>query len=1806
MLRYTAKWYPSRPMERAELDQLARRLVENPHDEDALGRAHQIGEADPKAYATFLERVGTDSADPAHAAYWLAQAGNVWITTLGDAHRGARTLMMSIDRDPTAPEAADRLAELYREKGDAKALVALLDRRAKALSPLAVEDGQVRDVLAGMHEELGQLWSSPPLEQPRKAIENYRKAFELDPSSAFAIFHLRELYKQTEDWENAIPLFAAELTLEQDPARRLGLFRDEATTRRLAGDLRGVTRALEEARAIDDSDPALQQEFASSVLDRVHANEPVSADERREAVDLLLELAEAFEGEHGFAYAGAALELAPGNDRGFEVYVHRARAIGNTADLSKRAAAYLGANPHGSMVDVARGVTANGHVADAFEDLSNVAESTADGNEPVASNFGGGRAPGSKSPNGLLPTFASDSLDAAQMLARQGKKAEAFAKYKEVLDSDPANEEALVGAEDYLRSQRDYAQLRNVLLASVRATAGVPQHIESRKERLREIAGLCEGNLRDIDGAVSAWRQLLSLDRTDETAASALKRLLERSQRWDDLATLLEQEATIEQDVDTKVQLEKRLAKLQEEKRKDFVAAGEAYARIARLSPHGDQAVSTASQLFEKGERLDLAADVIDELASRIDDPVVRGHQMERLGGLRERLGDTLAAGEAFAQAAETLRNAKLWEDAERLFLASDAWEQAANAAHQRGLSTGDMKQRAAHLSRTAEHLLKAEKTNDALGRLEEATNLDPLNEAYAESLASHYAASDRIVSLVQFLEKRGERLSDRAARVAVRRQAATLAATRLKDLDQARELWLKVLEDGEDNEALEQLIEDAVERADHTEATTLLHRLGQNTTDKLEKARVALREAELLADGTGDVDTALALYESILTDLDPTSRPALQAIADLQEARDGHAEAANALERELVLTTNPSERGQIGRRLARLYEKLDDTAHAITALDVVREADPEDFDALKQLCELCEQTEQWKRVADLLVERIEIEADDAEAVDLTRKLATILADKLDRGDEALGALTDLADSGHATIRRAYVELGDRLGKKGVVAEKLREWWFDARHGAERTTALRGAFERFAEVERDAEAVAIGMDLVNTKGVERPVVEQLETLAVKTGNEEALALAHEVLAREVQGEARGHELVRQAEVQARAGWSHTEAMAHGEQGLLLVGPSETSALLERLSAIAETPDEIVDLYERQVIRSKAPSDRVQALANAAQVAVAQGKPERARTFFELALTSIPSEETLALLETSAREGDQRASGDLLRRALCEGLATGGHGARDGGRTHAALLRRAANIAYRELGDLDRALTWLGDALVAHVEAETLDVVEALGAEAGDPSKAEAVLTRALGEVFDGPFVRQLLTRRAKLRRTQLGNPAAAAVDLKKLHDLTPNDQAILDELAGLLMELGDYKTLAQLYEGQILRGKDMNARADLARRVARIWEEQLADPREAADAWRRVLRLRQGDPEATAGLERAKAGADALKKPDPSSSYAPPPLVSEQPVLRPERPAGRTSDLPTNDRNSFMTETESTDAGTTDAGATGPVTLAHEEVRRVEATTAEREALPDVATTYDADFKTADGGPNAPSAVAALLDDETGGTLDGEREAADEPDEIGEEALEEEALAEEDEGSSTLDGQSSIDAHRGDLLGTTSETGSVAHFASNEQELGAHLDEDPPHQRFDDETSVGTYAKADEGALKTPVPIGDERDEPPASFSSRPPRSIPPPLPGGFGSRPKSAPPALPTHDVVTTLAAIPTDSSNANASSLHEIASGDLLDAEELTGSDLSVEPYAMTTSHAEGREPEEVVIADDLAEIVGDDEVNEDDEEI
>ena len=63
-----------------------------------------------------------------------------------------------------------------------------------------------------------------------------------------------------------------------------------------------------------------------------------------------------------------------------------------------------------------------------------------------------------------------------------------------------------------------------------------------------------------------------------------------------------------------------------------------------------------------------------------------------------------------------------------------------------------------------------------------------------------------------------------------------------------------------------------------------------------------------------------------------------------------------------------------------------------------------------------------------------------------------------------------------------------------------------------------------------------------------------------------------------------------------------------------------------------------------------------------------------------------------------------------------------------------------------------------------------------------------------------------------------------------------------------------------------LRAREVHVRADYARKVARLWEEQLGDAKEATDAWRRVLRMKKDDKDNCGTVMRRLVSDEAVKK----------------------------------------------------------------------------------------------------------------------------------------------------------------------------------------------------------------------------------------------------------------------------------------------------------------------------------------------------
>ena len=211
--------------------------------------------------------------------------------------------------------------------------------------------------MANIHEELGRLWADPPLSNPQKAIENYRRALDYDPSSQYAVYAIREAFKAEGASRSRRSLYyALEQSRRDDPERKVSLYADEAEARRSIGDFAGALGALENARQVDPGDPALKQQLATTVLERVREGQPVDENWKAVGAQLFVELAEEYPGEHGYAYSTCALEILPGHDRAVQLAIYYGDQLGRTAEVGPHAASYLKANPNGALAADARRV----------------------------------------------------------------------------------------------------------------------------------------------------------------------------------------------------------------------------------------------------------------------------------------------------------------------------------------------------------------------------------------------------------------------------------------------------------------------------------------------------------------------------------------------------------------------------------------------------------------------------------------------------------------------------------------------------------------------------------------------------------------------------------------------------------------------------------------------------------------------------------------------------------------------------------------------------------------------------------------------------------------------------------------------------------------------------------------------------------------------------------------------------------------------------------------------------------------------------------------------------------------------------------------------------------------------------------------------------------------------------------------------------------------------------------------------------------------------------------------------------------
>ena len=136
--------------------------------------------------------------------------------------------------------------------------------------------------------------------------------------------------------------------------------------------------------------------------------------------------------------------------------------------------------------------------------------------------------------------------------------------------------------------------LSSVLLRLAEA-AVLEGNADAAKEAYAELADVDE-NLNNLDGAIRAARELLSIDADDRAVRSTLERLYARSDRWLDLVDLLKDTAARGRTPEEQANVISRLVHVQLERLKDVPGALLALRQLAQALPTSEAIVALGSR----------------------------------------------------------------------------------------------------------------------------------------------------------------------------------------------------------------------------------------------------------------------------------------------------------------------------------------------------------------------------------------------------------------------------------------------------------------------------------------------------------------------------------------------------------------------------------------------------------------------------------------------------------------------------------------------------------------------------------------------------------------------------------------------------------------------------------------------------------------------------------------------------------------------------------------------------------------------------------------------------------------------------------------------------------------------------------------------------------------------------------------------------------------------------------------------------------------------------------------------------------
>ena len=988
---------------------------------------------------------------------------------------------------------------------------------------------------------------------------------------------------------------------------------------------------------------------------------------------------------------------------------------------------------------------------------------------------------------------------------------------------------------------------------------------------------------------------------------------------WEGLVEVLGTAADKIQDPELRVKLSFHATDIYTQKIGEPQRAFRAYERVLTADPTNERAARALIAIYEKDQKWPRLPALLEVLLAALpvgpDAPSSAvAERLEVLARLRDlSLGELREPERGFHWALEAYRAAP--EDAAvraGLELAAEragAWERLAEAysvriAQDEGKAATADEQRSLRRRIAAFGETKLGKPELAIEQLRALVDADPTDGEAVASLERILRGEGRHADLRALLLSRIANTSDTTEQYVVLAELAKLEEHTLGDADGAASRYRAMLEiDGTDVDALAALDRLATAAGRHEELAEVLRRRRDTVKDAALRSELVVRLGQTLAGPLADAQGAVAAFADVLAQV-PGHGQAMhaleqivaahlaaetedaaavrdEALALLESAYEGsgkYDKLARLLEGRLTRTKDEVERRALRLRLAEISSsKLGDATGAYGALEAAFLDNPTDPDLWDRLASAAEAAKQHESLAAAYTMALETgQLGESDAADLARRVAALYDDVLGR--------PDAAEPFH---KRAYAH--DPLDERAFAALKElytnRERWDDLqvlyRNRIAQTVDAPAKYELLMQVcflfeellDDPLLAIRAYQDVLELEPNDEPTRAALERLFRRTARWRDLAdLLRGELDRST-GDARLErtlqlgELAEQHLAEPATAVDQYEAVVLEQPGndrarvaleRLLVEPGQRQRIAAVLEPLYERRYDWADLtgvLEVQLEAVKDPGSRVGLLMRIAEIQEARlNDLDKAFNAFERAVLAEPADSAAReeLGRIAVMRGQDRQRADVLERAI---LLT------DSPQLQGEILAEIAAVYFDRLQDTDRAESAY-ERLIAvdpHNPEPVLlasRALEAIHLAKGDQAKLAEDLRRQARFESDGDARRTLLVRLGTLLEESLGDiEGAIAVNDERLG----NDAADVDAMLSLerLYERTErWQALVQTLKARDGVTTDEGVRREIAKRIAKLYEEKLDDRENATIAWNDVLASFGQDRETLSALAR--------------------------------------------------------------------------------------------------------------------------------------------------------------------------------------------------------------------------------------------------------------------------------------------------------------------------------------------------------------